>query len=76
MMTQEALHRFVRAELGTHCPMCDYDLRGTSDAIPLAIARCPECGKPIPRNVHRHTVGGSAPSKPAAAALLRRNGEE
>lgn len=75
-MTRRPLRRCVRAELGTHCPACDYDLRGTPDAIPPAIARCPECGKAIPRNVHRQTVAGSAPDAPAAAALLRRKGSE
>ena len=37
------LRRAVRAELGTHCAACDYDLRG------LASARCPECGGAIAR---------------------------
>ena len=50
------LRRCVRAELGTHCPDCDYDLRATPDLPPPAQARCPECGKPIPRNVHRPTI--------------------
>jgi len=55
-ITNRALRRFIRAELGTHCWQCDYDLCGTPDAIPPAIARCPECGRVIPRNVHRKTI--------------------
>jgi len=52
------LRRMVRRELGTHCGECDYDLRGTPDLPPPAVARCPECGRVIARNVHRVVVGG------------------
>jgi hypothetical protein len=54
------LRRCVRAELGTHCAACDYDLRATPDPPPPADARCPECGKRIPRNVHRRTIAAPA----------------
>lgn len=75
-ITHRALRRFIRAELGTHCRGCDYDLRGTPDAVPPAVARCPECGRPIPRNVHRQTIGdGGAASDAADAALLQRQDE-
>jgi hypothetical protein len=57
-ITDRAMRRFIRAELGTHYWQCDYDLRGTLDAVPPAVARCPECGRIIPRNVHRKTIGG------------------
>jgi len=61
-----SLRRCVRAELGTHCGGCDYDLRGTPDLPRPGVARCPECGKAIPRNVHRGVVVG---------ARLREDGE-
>jgi hypothetical protein len=59
------LRRYVRAELGTHCSRCDYDLRGTPDPPAPMVGRCPECGKAIPRNVHRLTV--SQPARPGGA---------
>ena len=65
-MRRASLRRCVRAELGTHCGACDYDLRGTPDLPRPAVARCPECGKAIPRNVHRGVVVG---------ARLREDGE-
>ena len=36
------VRRCVRAELGTHCPACDYYLRGGH-------AVCPECGRAVER---------------------------
>lgn len=56
LVLRPALRRCVRAELGTHCGGCDYDLRATPDPRPPAVARCPECGKVVPRNVHRRTI--------------------
>ena len=47
------LRRLVRGELGTHCRGCGYDLRGTPDLRPPSVTRCPECGRVVPRNVHR-----------------------
>jgi hypothetical protein len=63
-ITRPTLLRCVRAELGTHCAGCDYDLRATPDLPPPAVTRCPECGRKIPRNVHRRTI--SAPDSSGA----------
>lgn len=46
-LTDPALARCVRLELGTHCPACDHDLRTTPDPAGPRHARCPECGKAI-----------------------------
>lgn len=47
-VSRRDLSRLARIELGTHCPECDYDLRGTADrAVPRA-QRCPECGSAVP----------------------------
>lgn len=55
-LTHSIIRRCVRAELGTHCAGCDYDLRATPDLPPPAVTRCPECGRTVPRNVHRRTI--------------------
>jgi hypothetical protein len=63
-ITRPTLLRCVRTVLGTHCAGCDYDLRATPDLPPPAVTRCPECGRKIPRNVHRRTI--SAPDSSGA----------
>jgi len=50
---RRVLRQFVRADLGTHCPQCDYDLRGTPEPPPPEEARCPECGWIIPHDPTR-----------------------
>jgi hypothetical protein len=78
------IRRIARAELGTNCADCDYDLRATPDLRPPAIARCPECGRPIPRNVHRPvlrppvpftTATPPAPVSPDDAAPVEASGD-
>jgi len=44
---RRVLRRFIRADLGTHCSRCDYDLRGAPPPRPGEVARCPECGQTI-----------------------------
>jgi hypothetical protein len=63
-VTRPTLRRFVRGELGTHCAGCDYDLRATPDLPPPAVTRCPECGRRVPRNVHRRTIPAPSPDAP------------
>jgi hypothetical protein len=58
------LRRLVRAELGTHCRRCGYDLRGTPDLPPPAVTRCPECGRVVPRDVHRVVLGRGRAAHP------------
>jgi hypothetical protein len=55
-LIRSTLRRCVRAELGTHCSACDYDLRATPDVPCPDVARCPECGKAVPRDVDRRTL--------------------
>jgi hypothetical protein len=63
-ISRPTIRRCVRTVLGTHCAGCDYDLRATPDLPPPAVTRCPECGRKIPRNVHRRTI--SAPDSSGA----------
>jgi hypothetical protein len=55
-ISRPTVRQCVRVILGTHCAGCDYDLRATPDLPPPAVTRCPECGKVVPRNVHRRTI--------------------
>jgi hypothetical protein len=55
-LSRPTLRRCIRAEVGTYCIDCGYDLRGTPNFPPPAVTRCPECGRIVPRNVHRITI--------------------